>query len=95
MSFNFVGQYSKSRVYAKLHDTFVNTVMDVFYNSTIGVWFDYDIHEQRQNVNFYPSSFVPLYSGCFKFSQKTDVEKLLNYLGVKKASLKEERNEKR
>lgn len=76
------GQYEKSKKYSKLHQQFVSTMMDVFYNSTAGVWFDIDLDTRKHNVNFFPSSFVPLYTGCYKFKDNTTVQKSLEYLKV-------------
>lgn len=58
-------------------------MMELFYNSTLGAWFDYDLDFSRHNTNFYMASFVPLFTGCYKFTDSKDVEKTLEYLKVR------------
>ena len=54
---------------------------DVLWDEDKGVWFDYDLENEKKNLEFYPSNFAPLWAGCF--SDPDDVDKALKYLEVR------------
>lgn len=57
--------------------------MDVFYNETKGVWFDYHMDTRLHNLAFYPSNLVPLFAQTYQF-ENNDLAfaKIIKYLEV-------------
>ncbi|XP_012864953.1 PREDICTED: probable ATP-dependent RNA helicase DDX6 [Dipodomys ordii] len=50
----------------------------VLWQEQKGAWFDYDLENGRNNLEFYPSNLTPLWAGCFSDSSIPD--KALKYL---------------
>lgn len=76
------GDFAKGQYYKSLHENSVTTMMEVFYNSTQGVWFDLDAKTKLHNSDFYPSTVSPLYTDCYKGLDLTNMERVLKYLQV-------------
>jgi alpha,alpha-trehalase len=55
-----------SEHYRKMRSEFRLTMNAVFYNSTMGAWYDYNMRTRSHNVEFYPSIAVPLFTGCYQ-----------------------------
>lgn len=55
---------------------------NVFYNRTMGAWYDYNMRENRHNTKFYPSIAVPLFTGCYHMLNQQKSERLFKLMHV-------------
>ena len=44
---------------------FQNAIYKVLWNNDEGAWFDYDVVNKKQRLNFYPSNLAPLWAECY------------------------------
>jgi len=44
----------------------MDAVESIFYNKTIGAWFDFNMARGEQNTRFYTSSTMPLFANCYE-----------------------------
>ncbi|XP_019830465.2 trehalase [Bos indicus] len=73
-----LGNDSEAAKYRNLRAERMAALKDVLWDEDKGVWFDYDLENEKKNLEFYPSNFAPLWAGCF--SDPDDVDKALKYL---------------
>ncbi|XP_040114100.1 trehalase isoform X2 [Oryx dammah] len=73
-----LGNDSEAAKYRNLRSERMAALKDVLWDEDKGAWFDYDLENERKNLQFYPSNFAPLWAGCF--SDPDDVDKALKYL---------------
>ncbi|TKR88036.1 hypothetical protein L596_012337 [Steinernema carpocapsae] len=78
--FERVGNTTESEIYREIRSKFKNTLNKVFYNKTLGAWFDYHMDTKQQNIDFYPSSVVPLFTGCYHALNQGKSERLFQYM---------------
>uniref|UniRef100_A0A915J761 Trehalase n=1 Tax=Romanomermis culicivorax TaxID=13658 RepID=A0A915J761_ROMCU len=79
-AFELNGQYAKSNIYKNLYRNMRDAMMNVFYNETMGAWFDIDLDTKSHNLNFYTSNLSPLFADCYEFEDSTiGNQKILNY----------------
>lgn len=68
-SFMFISvafvSFQKARTYADTARAYQQGIDDVLWNEEAGIWFDYDIKNNRQRNNFYPTNLTPLYTKSF------------------------------
>ena len=55
---------------------FRRTFQKVFYVREENAWYDYNLKTKKHNLRFYPSSFVPLFAGCYHSLNQAKVEKI-------------------
>ncbi|KAI4537742.1 hypothetical protein MG293_012605 [Ovis ammon polii] len=73
-----LGNDSEAAKYRNLQAERMAALKDVLWDEDKGAWFDYDLENEKRNLEFYPSNFAPLWAGCF--SDPDDVDKALKYL---------------
>ncbi|XDA84182.1 hypothetical protein R6Z07F_014005 [Ovis aries] len=73
-----LGNDSEAAKYRNLRTERMAALKDVLWDEDKGAWFDYDLENEKKNLEFYPSNFAPLWAGCF--SDPDDVDKALKYL---------------
>ncbi|KAI4564191.1 hypothetical protein MJT46_009989 [Ovis ammon polii x Ovis aries] len=73
-----LGNDSEAAKYRNLRAERMAALKDVLWDEDKGAWFDYDLENEKRNLEFYPSNFAPLWAGCF--SDPDDVDKALKYL---------------
>ncbi|VDD87297.1 unnamed protein product [Enterobius vermicularis] len=60
-----IGDRAVSETYRDMRTNFRNAMHNVFYNRTLGAWFDYNMRTKQHNTRFYLSIAAPLYTGCY------------------------------
>ncbi|MCP9261870.1 Alpha-trehalose glucohydrolase [Dirofilaria immitis] len=60
------GNSLKSKTYRDRRENLRHAMLQVFYNTTEGAWFDYNLRTKSHNTNFYPSIAVPLFGECYQ-----------------------------
>ncbi|XP_042088642.1 trehalase isoform X2 [Ovis aries] len=73
-----LGNDSEAAKYRNLRTERMAALKDMLWDEDKGAWFDYDLENEKKNLEFYPSNFAPLWAGCF--SDPDDVDKALKYL---------------
>ena len=61
------GQLWPRSYYDSIHASFRRTVRELLWNEQFGVWFDYDLRQERPRKQYYPSNLAPLWhigNGC-------------------------------
>lgn len=58
-------------------------IQNVFYNDTLGAWFDYDTEKKAHNPNFYPSVVMPLFATCYQEMDLAKPQRVYDYMEVK------------
>ncbi len=54
----------------------------VFYNATLGSWFDYSLQLRRQNTAYYLSMAAPLFTGCYRQLDEQISQRLYRAMGL-------------
>ncbi|VBB27359.1 unnamed protein product [Acanthocheilonema viteae] len=75
-----LGNFSKSKIFRDKRETLRQAMLQLFYNSTEGAWFDYNLRTKSHNVNFYPSIVVPLFGECYQPLNLAKPQEIVNYL---------------
>ncbi|VDD96064.1 unnamed protein product [Enterobius vermicularis] len=55
-------------------------IQNVFYNDTLGAWFDYDTEKKAHNPNFYPSVVMPLFATCYQEMDLAKPQRVYDYM---------------
>ena len=42
-----------------------SSIESIMWNDELGAWFDYDIVNAKQRMQFYPSNLAPLWAHCY------------------------------
>ena len=78
---NIVGTPEKAAYYEKIAKNWLEAVTAVLWHEEVGVWLDYDMSNSVKRDYFYPSNIAPLWTGCYKESEKDKIVRLvLKYL---------------
>ncbi|VDM49745.1 unnamed protein product [Toxocara canis] len=80
-----VGDLKNSVKFRDIRSTFRDAMNNVFYNKTLGAWFDYNVRTRHHNTDFYPSIAAPLFTGCYHLLNQQRSERvfqLMNNSGV-------------
>uniref|UniRef100_A0A1I7YU36 Trehalase n=1 Tax=Steinernema glaseri TaxID=37863 RepID=A0A1I7YU36_9BILA len=75
-----IGNMTASEHYREKRVIFRKALNLVFYNKTMGAWFDYNLDTNEQNTEFYPSIVVPLFTGCYHALNQGKSERLFEYM---------------
>ncbi|EYC31570.1 hypothetical protein Y032_0004g2221 [Ancylostoma ceylanicum] len=75
-----IDDHTKSEFYRETRARFRYTVHKVFYNSTAGSWFDFNLRTGSHNMAFYPSITVPLFTGCYNSLNQGKSERLFTLM---------------
>nr|ARK20035.1 trehalase-like protein [Ampulex compressa] len=57
--------FQKAQHYAKIAESWQEAIDNVLWNEESGIWFDYDIKNNKVRKSFYPSNLVPLYTRSY------------------------------
>ena len=60
-----LGNSAKSQYYAKIAAELQIAIDNVLWNEEAGMWFDYDMKNNRPRNTFYPSNLAPLYTKSY------------------------------
>uniref|UniRef100_A0A915J566 Trehalase n=1 Tax=Romanomermis culicivorax TaxID=13658 RepID=A0A915J566_ROMCU len=77
--FKMTGNQKKAAIYEEEYEKMRSLMMTLFYNETVGSWFDYDSQIGQHNTNFYTSNLMPLYANCYTFVEDKMYEKTMKY----------------
>jgi len=55
----------KAAEYREIRDELKEAIRAVLFNTTDGMWYDYNIKSELANHQFYPSNLAPLYCSCY------------------------------
>ncbi|KAK0413908.1 hypothetical protein QR680_007052 [Steinernema hermaphroditum] len=75
-----IGNIIASEYYNKKRLEFKETMEMVFYDNTVGAWFDYNLDSDTQNTNFYLSTVTPLFAGCYDTTDQELSRRLYAYM---------------
>ncbi|VDM46176.1 unnamed protein product [Toxocara canis] len=78
--YKMAGNFEESRKYRNMREEFLYALQYVFYNTTIGAWFDYNIETRKHNVEFYPSIAVPLFGDCYQLLNMAKPQRIYNFM---------------
>ncbi|KHN87722.1 Trehalase [Toxocara canis] len=78
--YKMAGNFEESRKYRNMREEFLYALQYVFYNTTIGAWFDYNIETRKHNVEFYPSIAVPLSGDCYQLLNMAKPQRIYNFM---------------
>ena len=59
-----VGRRDKAEFYREIKDRFRQMIQAVFWDETVGSWFDYDLDGKLSRLHFYPTNIAPLWTNC-------------------------------
>ncbi|VDK80840.1 unnamed protein product [Litomosoides sigmodontis] len=74
------GSFLKSKTFRERREILRQAMLQIFYNSTEGAWFDYNLRTKSHNVNFYASMVVPLFGECYQPLNLFMSQKIVNYM---------------
>lgn len=81
--FHILDDPVKAMYYKNLAKRFLIGIEAVLWSEEDGIWFDYDLRNERQRKQFYPSNFAPLWTGSYTFPKplvaRSAVRHLMNY----------------
>jgi len=84
--FDEVAQDSeKSKYYRDKLVDHRRAVHNVFYNSTVGAWLDYNLRKESHNTNFYAPLAAPLFTNCYNSLDQSKAEGVFNFFKKSKA----------
>lgn len=80
--FQLVEREDKAKEFQLTGDQMKESIKNVLYDETEGMWFDYNVKKGTLNKDFYPSNLSPLYTKCFH--KDLDMNRTVNILASKK-----------
>ncbi|KJH48376.1 alpha,alpha-trehalase [Dictyocaulus viviparus] len=80
-SHSLLGNKSMFVRYRKMYDRLLSDIDTLFWNRSEGSWFDYDMFNEKQRTDFYPSNVFPLLLAESK-SYASDVHSYLERINV-------------
>lgn len=75
----------KSTLYRDRYLNFRRAFQKVFYVKKESGWYDYNLKTKSHNLNFYPSSFIPLFTHCYhsiNLAQSERIFRKMDEMGV-------------
>ncbi|XP_044759523.1 trehalase-like [Coccinella septempunctata] len=73
-TFSYIAGDSDSHQYwLNLHLSWKQSIQDVLFNETAGIWFDMDRKRLRHRTGFYPSNLAPLWSELYEETSLGDL----------------------
>ncbi|KAM4828133.1 trehalase [Thomomys bottae] len=76
--YSLLGNNSQATKYSNLRAQRLAAMDAILWDEQKGAWFDYDLENGKNNLEFYASNLTPLWAGCFSDSSIPD--KALKYL---------------
>lgn len=71
----------KVQYYKNVAEEWLDAVTDVLWHDEVGAWLDYDLSNLIKRDYFYPTNISPLWTGCYKESDKEKIVKhVMKYL---------------
>lgn len=78
-----LGDFERAKIYQDKQVQLQEAMDDLFYNKTLGSWFDFSLRKKAQNTEqFYLSSAVPLFTKCYNDMDRTIPDRYVDYLKV-------------
>ncbi|PAV65513.1 hypothetical protein WR25_04138 isoform C [Diploscapter pachys] len=74
------GDSAQSKYYLNLSQEMKDVIRNLFYNSTEGSWFDYNLRTKAHNIDFYPTNGFPLFAECYDVLDFTIAERFYSYM---------------
>ncbi|XP_069750778.1 trehalase [Narcine bancroftii] len=76
-----LGNSAKAQFYEEAMNKRIDAMHEVFWDKKQGIWFDYNLMNNRTNAAFYASNLAPLWAECFvEQLPGQDVEMVIHYL---------------
>jgi alpha,alpha-trehalase len=61
----YLGGEQKEQVYRDKHVSFKRDFQKVFWVDKEDGWYDYNLREKKNNIEFYPSNLAPFFTRCY------------------------------
>ncbi|KAI1701129.1 trehalase domain-containing protein [Ditylenchus destructor] len=71
---------NKSEEYRRKKMDMMDTIEELFYNSTTGAWHDFNNRTKRHNTKFYASVAVPLFTNCYNGLNQDKARRLFKFM---------------
>ncbi|XP_057669416.1 trehalase-like isoform X2 [Diorhabda carinulata] len=79
--YKILNNETKNLEYNQKEMTWRNSIQEVFYNFSDGIWYDWDLETSKHRKGFYPSNFAPLWAKSYNISQRDSYgSKAVEYL---------------
>ncbi|KAK9511962.1 hypothetical protein O3M35_000516 [Rhynocoris fuscipes] len=78
--YNILGEYRQKALYQTKAQVLLNSIESVLWNKKNGIWFDYDVFNNKPRNYFYLSNLAPLWTESYTFSRQQVLESTLIYL---------------
>ncbi|PAV65554.1 hypothetical protein WR25_00833 [Diploscapter pachys] len=75
-----LGNSTQSEYYLNSSQKMQDMIRDLFYNSTEGSWFDYNLRTKAHNIDFYPTNGFPLFTECYDVLDFKIAERFYSYM---------------
>lgn len=62
---HIAGDLESEKYWLSLHLAWVESIQQVLYNETAGIWFDLDLDRLKHRTGFYPSNLAPLWAELY------------------------------
>lgn len=62
-------------IHKRSAESLKEAVEAVFWNPEEGIWFDWDLRNKQPRKFYYPTNFVPLWTGCYDHEKTLDIAK--------------------
>lgn len=64
--YKLLNNVTKNLKYKQKETAWRNSIQEVFYNTSDGIWYDWDLETGKHRKGFYPSNFAPLWTKSYK-----------------------------
>uniref|UniRef100_A0A8D8LCN1 Trehalase n=1 Tax=Cacopsylla melanoneura TaxID=428564 RepID=A0A8D8LCN1_9HEMI len=78
--FHILDDPVKSMYYKNIAKRFLIGIEAVLWCEEVGMWFDYDMRNEKPRKLFYPSNFAPLWTGSYTFPKPLVAQSAIRYL---------------
>ncbi|CAI4222428.1 unnamed protein product [Auanema sp. JU1783] len=78
--FEIQGNTEKRKMYMERYKWAKRQMMEIHWNQTDGVWYDFDIETKKHSNTYYVSNAVPLYAKCFDDDEDIIPHRVHEYL---------------
>lgn len=69
------GETQFNQQHEDLHKKYKKNIEELLLNKERNIYSDFNVHTKKHNNDFYPSSFMPWFTGCFKEGEHDDILK--------------------
>lgn len=79
--YGYAGNQPKKQEFEEKALEIFTAVNEVLWDEESGIWFDYDLINEKLRPYFAPTNFAPLWTNCFNLSKRANItEKVLAYI---------------